>query len=53
MNMPQAKKDFDFKPHLLATYIKTYKCGIVEKMIYFKKFKARSKKPYEKGENVR
>jgi hypothetical protein len=40
MSMPQAKKDFDFKPHLLATYIKTYKCGIVEKMIYFKKFKA-------------
>jgi hypothetical protein len=39
MNMPQAKKDFDFRPHLLTTYIKTYKCGIFEKMIYFKKFK--------------
>jgi hypothetical protein len=31
--MPQAKKDFDFRPHLFATYIKTYKCGIIEKMI--------------------
>jgi hypothetical protein len=38
---------------LLATYIKTYKCGIVEKMIYFKKFKVGSKKSYHKGENVR
>jgi hypothetical protein len=36
MNMPQAKKDFDFKPHLPATYIKTCKCGIVEKMIFQK-----------------
>jgi hypothetical protein len=40
MNMPQANKNFDFRPHLLATYIKTYKYGIVGKMIYFKKFKA-------------
>jgi hypothetical protein len=31
MNMPQANKNFDFRSHLLATYIKTYKCGIVEK----------------------